>query len=322
MTSKVRVAVIGLGSMGRNHLRVLATMPEIEVVALCDSEPERLPSGPWTTLTDYREVAYENPDYCVIATPTVSHCEVASHFIAQGLPLLIEKPLARTAKEAKQILQKSQSENVEVAVGMIERFNQAVIEAKKTIELNRLGTLLKIATRRIGPPPGRDMGVGVLSDIGVHDLDLLQWVTGEKLKNLQCELISRVVTDRDDLALVSGRLSTGVLLQTEVSWLSPVKERSLELLFDSARVHFDLLTGEVVTLKQLGEENQWDAIRDLRGRIGSSSSAYAVKTVEPLLLMHQALLAAVSTSDWRPLPQVAESVDVLETIENLLSQEL
>jgi UDP-N-acetylglucosamine 3-dehydrogenase len=319
MTPKVRVAIVGLGSMGRNHLRVLLAMPEIEIVALCDSEAERLPSGPWKKLSDYRNVALEHPDYCVIASPTPTHSEMALHLIGQGLSLLVEKPLASSADEARAILKKSQSGTGKVAVGMIERFNQTVIEAKRLLQSKEFGKLLKVSTRRIGPPPGRDMGVGVLLDLGIHDLDLMQWITGEKLITTQSDFITGVVSPYDDLALVSGRLPSGALWHSEVSWLSPTKKRGLDFLFVSGAVSLDLLTGEVVIIRQSGEEHHWDVIRELRGSISSTSTVYGIKTLEPLLSMHETLVAAISSGDWSALPRLEDSLEVLDLIETLYS---
>lgn len=317
--SKIRVAIVGLGSMGRNHLRVVSAIPEIEIVALCDSEADRLPSGPWKKLSNYRDITSVHPDYCVVASPTPTHSEMALHLIGQGLSLLVEKPLASSADEARAILKESQSGAGKVAVGMIERFNQTVIEAKRLLESKEFGKLLKVSTRRIGPPPGRDMGVGVLLDLGIHDLDLMQWITGEKLITTQSDFITGVVSPYDDLALVSGRLPSGALWNSEVSWLSPTKKRGLDLLFVSGAVSLDLLTGEVVIIRQSGDENYWDVIRELRGSMVATSTTYGIKTLEPLLSMHQTLVAAISSNDWSTLPLLEDSVELLDLIETLYS---
>jgi len=317
MTLRTRVAIVGLGSMGRNHLRVLSAMPELDIVAVCDTNSERIPSGPWKQLTDYRVAAGEFPDYCVIASPTPTHSKIATYFIGQGVPVLVEKPLASTTGEARAIFEAAQAEGSKVAVGMVERFNRTAVEAKKILESNQFGRLLKIATRRIGPPPGRDMGVGVLLDLGIHDIDLIRWVTGDNLQVAGAQFISGIVSPHDDLALVSGNLSSGALCHSEFSWLSPTKERNVEFLFMQARVSFNLLSGEVEIVRQLGEETQWDAVRELRGPWNSTSTVYGVKTVEPLVSMHQTLLTAVVSGDWSAMPQVDDSVEVLSLIEQI-----
>jgi len=317
MTLRTRVAIVGLGSMGRNHLRVLSAMPELDIVAVCDTNSERIPSGPWKQLTDYRVAAGEFPDYCVIASPTPTHLEIATHFIRQGVPILVEKPLASTTGEARAIFEAAQAEGSKVAVGMIERFNQTAIELRRILESNQFGRLVGIHTRRIGPPPGRDMGVGVLLDLGIHDIDLIRWATGDNLQVAGAQFVSGMVSPHDDLALVSGNLSSGALCHSEFSWLSPTKERNVELLFMQARVSFNLLTGEVEIVRQRGEETQWDVVRELRGPRNSTSTVYSVKTVEPLVLMHQTLLAAVVSGNWSAMPSVEDSVQILALIERV-----
>ena len=317
MTLRTRVAIVGLGSMGRNHLRVLSAMTEIEIVAISDVDTERIPAGPWKRFSTHTDIASEALDYCVIASPTPTHAEIALFCIERGVPLLVEKPLASTSGEARTIADAAKGKASRIAVGMIERFNRTVIEAKRICESNQFGKLLKVATRRVGPPPGRDMGNGVLLDLGIHDLDLVRWVTGQKLVDSQSRFVSGAVSPYDDLALVSGRLASGALCNTEVSWLAPTKERNVELLFKQARINFNLLTGEIEIVRQLGEETQWDAVRELRGPRNSTSMVYGVKTVEPLVLMHKTLLAAVLSGDWSAMPQVDDSVEVLSLIEQL-----
>lgn len=317
MTSRIRVAIVGLGSMGRNHLRVLSAMPEIEIVALCDVDFGQIPAGPWKRLADYRDVALESLDFCVVASPTPTHSAIAIHLVGKGIPLLVEKPLAHSAVQAQAVLDAAQATASKVAVGMIERFNGASIEAKRILISNQFGSLLKIVTRRIGPPPGRDMGAGVLLDLGIHDLDLIRWATGENLRALKAQFISGIVSPRDDLALVSGELASGALCNSEVSWLSPTKERNVELLFKEARVRIDLLTGAIETVQQSSEETQWGAARELRGPRNSTSTIYSSKAVEPLVSMHQTLVAAIVSGDWSAMPQAIDSVEVLSLIEKL-----
>jgi predicted dehydrogenase len=147
----------------------------------------------------------------------------------------------------------------------------------------------------------------------------MQWITGEKLITTQSDFITGVVSPYDDLALVSGRLPSGALWHSEVSWLSPTKKRGLDFLFVSGAVSLDLLTGEVVIIRQSGEEHHWDVIRELRGSISSTSTVYGIKTLEPLLSMHETLVAAISSGDWSTLPRLEDSLEVLDLIETLYS---
>jgi len=317
MTLRTRVAIVGLGSMGRNHLRVLSAMPELDVVAVCDTNSEQIPSGPWEQLTDYRDAADEFPDYCVIASPTLTHLEIATHFIGQGVPILVEKPLASTTGEARAIFEAAQAEGSKVAVGMIERFNQTAIELRRILESNQFGRLVGIHTRRIGPPPGRDMGTGVTLDLGIHDLDLVQWLTSERIANAVCRNVSSVVSPYEDLVIVSGVLTCGAICHSEVSWISPTKERTIELTFSSARVKSDLIRGEVSIAQQDESEVFWDKAREFRGVRSAVSRLYFVKNIEPLTLMHESLRRAVASSDWSSLPSARDAVDLHSLIDSL-----
>lgn len=316
MNQRHKVAVIGLGSMGRNHARVLSSLEGAELAAVCDSETRRLISGPWHQLVDYRTLKFGELAYCVIATPTNSHLEIGQHILEHGVPILVEKPAASTSAEIDQFLSAAQRSSGRVVVGMIERFNRTVIEAQSLVRSGRMGRLLKIATRRIGPPPGRDMGVGVLTDLGIHDLDLVGWISGEDLANMQLRALSNIVSLYDDHVLVSARLTSGAIVSIEVSWISPIKRREIELIFSSGVVTLDLLSGEVA-ISELSEETiEWEAVQEFFGAGRVKKMVYGVKTVEPLVAEHQAVIKAIQTGNWANLPSLAESKNLLELIES------
>lgn len=317
MSAKTRVALIGLGAMGRNHLRVLTSMQEVDLVAVYDSDGLSQPAETVRRLNALSDLESGMADYVVVATPTPTHAEVASSLMRLGVPLLIEKPLAENSTRALQIREDLHRCGGLAVVGMIERFNGVVEEARRIVGAKHMGRLLKISTRRIGPPPGRDMGAGVLLDLGIHDLDLVQWTSGATIVSPIAHFVSRVVSDRDDLAIVTGALTSGALFQTESSWVSPTKERSIELVFTSGTVSLNLLSGEVAVTEQVGREIEWEAVRDFFGAGRAKSLVYGVKTVEPLVAQHRAMCHAVSTKNWSHLPGIGESIDLIRLIEGL-----
>jgi UDP-N-acetylglucosamine 3-dehydrogenase len=315
MTETMRVAIIGLGSMGRNHLRVLSSINNVEVAAVSDVDPQRLVAGPWATHTDYRNLRLDVIDYVVVATPTPTHLEICRHFLEHGVPLLVEKPAASTSSEVAQLIAVRNANEANVAVGMIERFNGVAQEAKRLVGTGSMGRLLKISTRRVGPPPGREMGVGVLKDLAVHDLDLILWMTGLQINDLQMRSISDVVSCHDDLALIVGQLDGGVLTTTEVSWLSPIKRREIELLFSNGSAVLDLISGEVAIAELAEGAIEWDVVREFVGSGRSNKRVFSVKNVEPLVREHQAVLNAVRTGTWADVPSLDESFHLLNLIE-------
>jgi len=314
---KHRVGVIGTGSMGRSHIRVLAGLEEFDVVAVCDSDASKAISGPWLSMYDYREMKNQELDYCVVATPTISHEQICLDLIESGHSILVEKPLSYSVESALRICHAQAANNSNMAVGMIERFNGTSQEAKRIIASGLAGKLLRVATRRVGPAPRRETGVGVVLDLCTHDLDLVTWITDDRVATIAAQLISGVKTKHDDFALMTGSMASGTLVQIEASWLSPIKERSIELLFENGLAQLDLLTGEVRFIEQIDAEVGWPAGLEMLGSANFRSETSRVKTVEPLVAEHLALGTAVQLGDWSQLPSTAEAVMVLEVIESI-----
>jgi predicted dehydrogenase len=292
-------------------------MQEVDLVAVYDLDGLSQPAETVRRLNALSDLESGMADYVVVATPTPTHAEVASSLMRLGVPLLIEKPLAENSTRAMQIRDDLHRCGGTAVVGMIERFNGVAEEARRIVRAKQMGRLLKISTRRIGPPPGRDMGVGVLMDLGVHDLDLVRWITGEELVSPIAHLVSRAVSNHDDLAIVTGALSSGALFHTESSWVSPTKERSVELVFTLGTVSMNLLSGVAAVTEQVGREIEWEAVRDVFGPGRAKSLVYGVKTVEPLVAQHRAMCRAISTKDWSHLPGIGESIDLIRLIEGL-----
>jgi predicted dehydrogenase len=159
------------------------------------------------------------------------------------------------------------------------------------------------------------MGVGVLKDLAVHDLDLILWMTGMQIDTVEIRSISSVVTQYEDLALVVGQLGGGIMTTTEVSWLSPIKRREIELLFTNGSVALDLISGEVAIAELVEGAIEWDVVREFVGSGRSNKRVYSVKNVEPLVREHQAVLNAVRTGTWADVPSLDESFHLLNLIE-------
>lgn len=317
MIKKLRAAVIGLGAMGGHHLRVLSSLPGTEVVAICDPDRNRHIPGTWTQHSNYQEINTTELDYCVIASPTDTHFEIARHMFWHSVPMLIEKPAVMSAMQARELIRiKSQCSGYAM-VGMIERFNQTAQEAREITQSGRFGDLLRITTRRVGPAPGRDMGVGVLHDLGIHDLDLVQWISNGQLQDSNLLSILNATTNLEDLALVTGQLKSGALVTVELSWLYPVKQRLVELLFSSGAVSLNLLSGEVSVTEKSGKATEWEVSRELMGTSSARSLVYRVKTIEPLVAQHRALQKAVLKNVWSSLPSLEESELLLRLIGDL-----
>src|SRR3989338_5494709 len=174
------VAVIGVGSMGRNHARVFSELEGVLLKAVVDRDIDLAR----TVATRYRTNAYceyqeifssEEVDAVSIAVPSQFHKECAIFAMDRGKHVLVEKPIATDEMEALDILRCAELNGVKLMVGHIERFNPAVIELKRRLEKGEVGEIYKIDVQRIGPFPPRVTDMGVVVDLSVHDIDIISY---------------------------------------------------------------------------------------------------------------------------------------------------
>ena len=171
----LRIGVIGVGSMGRHHIRIVSQTQGVESAGLFDSDEERAKHF----CTEYGCTAYEKlddllkaADAVIIAAPTTLHAEIGMKCFSQGVHVLMEKPLAHNVKEASQLVDTAKEHNAILMVGHVERFNPAV---QKLFEVFQTETeeIVSIDAQRLMPFDGsRCMDVDVLSDLLIHDVDL------------------------------------------------------------------------------------------------------------------------------------------------------
>lgn len=229
MGKLLKVGVIGLGAMGRNHLRVYAELPDIELAGVADvnvdvaeSLAERYHSQPFT---DYKELLGNGLDVVSIAVPTSLHHEVALEVARAGVNMLIEKPIAHTLQAGQEIIRAVEENKVKLMVGHLERFNPAVAVVKKEVEASEV---CSIEITRVGPFPPRIKDVGVILDLGTHDIDLVRYITGSEFKKVYC-LNSRNSGAYEDAAIVLGEMENGILARITINWLTPFKVREVNI---------------------------------------------------------------------------------------------
>jgi UDP-N-acetylglucosamine 3-dehydrogenase len=241
----LRVGVVGAGIMGSNHARVLVGLPDVTMVGIVDPLPEHRVRA--TELAGCRafatldELIAEGVDAVTIAAPTHLHHEIALDCIARNIHILVEKPIAPSVEEGRDIVAAARSAGVTLMVGHVERFNPAVAAIKQAI----LGEdILSIAITRVGPFPPRMSNVGVVIDLAVHDIDLIRWFTESDIVEVQPQL-SSAVAEREDIALLQFRTASGVLAHINTNWLTPFKARSVTVATRGKYVMGDLLTRQV-----------------------------------------------------------------------------
>jgi predicted dehydrogenase len=243
----LRIGLAGLGSMGRNHLRILSGREDISLAAIADPVAQVLeaaPAGPDTQRfgEPLAMIAEAELDAVVIAAPTTAHLALALAAIDRDVAVLIEKPLAGTIDEAVQIAAAAKRHGVPVQVGHVERFNPAVLELGRLIADGWLSSIYAIASRRAGPFPARIRDVGVTVDLATHDVDILSWIAGERPSRVYAETAQRIHADHEDLLFGLLHFPSGATGMLDVNWLTPAKRRQLVVTGEEGMFELDYLT--------------------------------------------------------------------------------
>jgi UDP-N-acetylglucosamine 3-dehydrogenase len=244
---ELRVGLAGLGSMGRNHLRVLSARTDLVLAAVADPIAATLAAATAQTgAQGFDEplamIAEAELDAVVIAAPTTAHVPLALAAIERGIAVLVEKPLAATTDEAMRIVAAARATGVPVQVGHVERFNPAVLELGRLIDDGWLSTIYSIASRRAGPFPARIRDVGVTVDLATHDADILSWIAGERPSRVYAETAQRIHATNEDLLFGLLHFPSGATGMLDVNWLTPAKRRQLIVVGEEGMFELDYLT--------------------------------------------------------------------------------
>jgi UDP-N-acetylglucosamine 3-dehydrogenase len=229
----LRAGVIGLGMMGRNHVRVYdELLPDVDLVAVADPD-----AGALRRATTGRAArGYEDPgrmlaeerlDLVSIVSPTSVHREATMAALAAGAHVLVEKPIATDRAEAEEMIDGARAAGLILTVGHIERFNPAIRELKRRLDDGELGRVFQIKATRLGPFPNRIRDVGVVVDLAPHDLDVMRYLLDADPVRIYAEAEQRIHTDHEDLFCGLLKFSNGVVGSLDINWLTPMKRRSL-----------------------------------------------------------------------------------------------
>jgi UDP-N-acetylglucosamine 3-dehydrogenase len=256
----LRVGVIGTGSMGNNHARIYAESPAIELIGIADvdsgianSVAQEFECQPYT---NYRDLFKNKPDAISIAVPTVLHKEIALEAINENINILVEKPIADTLANADEIIDAARRRGVKLMVGHIERFNPAIIKLKEIIGSGQLGDIISISAKRVGPYSPRIRDVGIILDLGTHDIDVITFLIGKKVKEIYA-LAGSVIHNHEDHAIITLKFTNGGKGVIETNWLTPHKVRELTVIGSEGIAEVNYID---LTLKILDKE--W--IRDAK----------------------------------------------------------
>ena len=207
--------------------------------------------------------------------------------IKNEIPVLIEKPLSLDYESSKQILILAKRFKVKGGVGHIERFNPAIVEAKRRIKNGEIGKIHQITTVRQGPRPMRITDTGVIKDLATHDIDLVSFLTNETYRSVSARTLRVNGSEHEDMVLAACELTNNIIISHKVNWLNPFKERKISILAEGGSFEIDLLKSELTHFRVTSANVEH---RDLQQVLGASQGeviTYAYPKVEPLVTEHE-----------------------------------
>ena len=262
-----RVAVIGAGSFGKNHVRVVRESARADLAFVVDSDPAR------ASTSDYRDLI-GHVDAAILAVPTVLHAEIGCALLEAGIDVLVEKPIAPTLEEASQLVGAAERNSRILQVGHLERFNPAVIALELAATLPLFFEIHRMSVFTL-----RSLDVDVVLDLMIHDLDIVLALARAELKDIRAAGIS-VLSPKVDIANVRLEFEDGCIANLTASRVSTEKVRKLRLFQPKQYISIDYA-------------KQSAAIFTVGGPQGIAFDQLPVEPAEPLKLQFDAFLDAV-----------------------------
>lgn len=264
-------AVIGVGSMGRHHARVYSELEETELLAVSDVDEKQgkqiSEKHGCKFYTDYKQlILTEKPEVISIATPTVYHEEVALFALEHGAHILVEKPIAHNMQAAKRIAEKAHEKGLKLMVGHIERFNPATQELKRQLNTKKIGDIVSMSARRVGPFTNRISDVGVILDVGVHDIDLMSYLIDDAVSGAfatagDAHGLSETYAQ---LMLKFNNGGSGII---EVNRLSPNKAREITVTGTKGVAYADFMNQTVTVVNGKTDNPEITKVEPLKAEI-------------------------------------------------------
>jgi len=316
----LRAGIVGLGVMGRHHLRILSALEGVELVGVFD--PALVGSGELSGVpvhSSLQSLLGSHLDYCVLSAPTAYHLELGLQLAEHRVHTLIEKPVATTGDEAKQLVEAFESKGLIGGVGHVERFNPAIQAMRQKISEGLLGEVFQVATRRQGPFPARISDVGVIKDLATHDIDLTMWTMQRRYESVSAHTTFRSGRKHEDMLVAIGKLEGGVIVNHLVNWLSPFKERSTTVIGEYGALVADTLTSDLTFFENGTQADAWEGVSTFRGVSEGNVLRFALAKVEPLLAEHLAFQNAVLQHDASKIVSLKQGLQTVLVADELLS---
>jgi len=253
---KLGVAVIGCGYWGKNHVRVLKELENANLIAVADvNESAAREVGEkygikW--FSSYEEILkLKEVEAVTICTPTETHKAIALRAMEEGKHVLVEKPMTNTVEEAKLLVEKSKQKDVFLTVGFIERFNPAVIEARRLVKEGKIGEVILAHARRVSRRAERIKDIGVIKDLGIHDIDVILMLFEDNVEEVYA-IAGNIEFVYEDYANIIMKFSKKRSAFVETNWLTPRKVRRLILTGTEGLINVEYISQEITIENKKG----------------------------------------------------------------------
>ena len=260
----VRTAVIGAGSLGRQHARIHATLAAegfSEFVVVCDINENTARTVSEERKTDWATNWTEligRIDAASIAAPTEAHCEIACGLLENGIHVLVEKPISRTLDEADRMIRAAKKGNTVLQVGHLERFNPALVALRPHV---RKPVYFEI--HRVGEFTARSLDIDVVLDLMIHDLDIVQWLVGEDVEVTNIHAVGiAILTNKVDAANARLEFSSGAVANITASRVGTEKIRKMRFFQPHDYIAVDYVTkrASVSSLERPTASGMWPGV--------------------------------------------------------------
>lgn len=269
--NRTRVAVVGVGSLGQHHARILSGMDDVELVGVVEPREDRgreIASKFSTNWYSAPAAVVDQVDGVVVAVPTVLHAEAASCFLQAGRAVMMEKPIAADLATAKRLQQMAEAGGALLQVGHVERFNPAFELLQEKVQ-----SPLYIRCQRVSPYTFRSTDIGVVHDLMIHDIELVQALVNSPVAAVD-SFGAVTMGPHEDFAVARLRFESGAIADLTAGRMCPQAERTIQVWSEGGFVSADLQTRKL---------NSWQPCPAVAARPGMLHDVVAA-TASPLTL--------------------------------------
>lgn len=248
---RIKVGVIGVGSLGSIHARIFAQLADVELVAVADPDLKRAKKVARSCRCQYfrdYQALFGLVEAASIVVPTQLHYSIACDFLKQNIHLLVEKPFTTTVEQANQLLKLAKTKNLVLQVGHVERFNAAVQAVQRLP-----GSPKFIECHRLGPFAARVKDVGVVLDLMIHDIDIILALVNSPVTSIEAVGVN-VLTAHEDIANARLNFKNGAVANITASRISPKSMRKIRLFFENAYISLDYEAQEALIYEKQGKK--------------------------------------------------------------------